>query len=65
MKSRAVALTERVIALVEAARAKTVAAVNLAMVYAYYEIGRQIDPSPIAANCQLLCKTRNRAKGNR
>ena len=42
MKSRAVALTERVIALVEAARAKTVAAVNLAMVYTYYEIGRQI-----------------------
>ena len=40
--SRAVALTERVIALVEAARAKTVAAVNLAMVYTYYEIGRQI-----------------------
>ena len=42
MKSRAVALTERVIALVEEARAKTVAAVNLAMVYTYYEIGRQI-----------------------
>ena len=42
MKSRTVALTERVIALVEAARAKTVAAVNLAMVYTYYEIGRQI-----------------------
>ena len=42
MISRAVALTERVIALVEAARAKTVAAVNLAMVYTYYEIGRQI-----------------------
>ena len=42
MKSRAVALTERVIALVEAARAKTVVAVNLAMVYTYYEIGRQI-----------------------
>ena len=42
MKSRAAALSERVIALIEESRRKTVAAVNLAMVYTYYEIGRQI-----------------------
>ncbi len=35
-------LSDRVIALIEEARRKTVAAVNLAMVYTYYEIGRQI-----------------------
>ena len=31
--------SDRVISLIEAARAKTVAAVNLAMVYTYYEVG--------------------------
>lgn len=36
------ALAERIIELVESARRKTVSAVNLAMVYTYYEIGRQI-----------------------
>ena len=50
MKSRAVALTERVIALVEAARAKTVAAVNLAMVYTYYEIDARSSRRNRAAN---------------
>ena len=34
--------SDRVISLIEAARAKTVAAVNLAMVYTYYEVGRMI-----------------------
>ena len=45
MRTRDVAgqsLTERVVALIEQARQKTVVAVNLAMVYTYYEIGRQI-----------------------
>ena len=38
--------SDRVISLIEAARAKTVAAVNLAMVYTYYEVGRMIvDPT--------------------
>jgi len=35
-------LTDRIIALIEESRRKTVAAVNFAMVYTYYEIGRQI-----------------------
>ena len=35
-------LANRVIALIESARRQTVAAVNVAMVYTYYEIGRQI-----------------------
>ena len=34
--------SDRVISLIEAAWAKTVAAVNLAMVYTYYEVGRII-----------------------
>ena len=34
--------SDRVISLIEAARAKTVVAVNLAMVYTYYEVGRMI-----------------------
>lgn len=35
-------LADRVIALIESARQKTVTAINVAMVYTYYEIGRQI-----------------------
>ena len=35
-------LADRVMALIESARQKTVTAINVAMVYTYYEIGRQI-----------------------
>ena len=42
VKVRARSLADRIIDLVEAARQKTVSAVNLAMVYTYFEIGRQI-----------------------
>lgn len=35
-------LADRIVALVEEARQRTVAAVNTAMVYTYFEIGRQI-----------------------
>ena len=42
VKVQSRSLADRIIDLVETARQKTVSAVNLAMVYTYFEIGRQI-----------------------